>query len=423
MPAHVVDRGSAVPRRGVALRGDRAVDVPPSDVPATGGRSDDDLPERATLPELIGAAPGLREELQERARASGLLMSWVALLIVPAWAVVDRLLLPHQAGTFLAVRLICDVPIALATLALWRTPLGHRRPEWLTCFVLFVVQGEVAWIVTRAEETPYYLQGFTLAIYASGCVLMARPRWTGALVGFTWLALAVGMLTASAPMPVTDLVPTAVFLATASLIATVAHVRRHAMHRRELLTRIRLEREQARTRALLRRLERLSHEDALTGLANRRRWDAELSSVCGTARERGASAAVVLLDIDHFKHVNDRHGHAGGDEVLRQVAGLLKAAVRDGDLVARLGGDELAVLMPGADLTRATALAESLRAQACRLQPAGFEPGEVTLSLGVAVGAGERAYPLELMSCADAQLYRAKITRNCVGVPTAELAR
>jgi diguanylate cyclase (GGDEF)-like protein len=105
------------------------------------------------------------------------------------------------------------------------------------------------------------------------------------------------------------------------------------------------------------------------------------------------------------------------------VAQLLKDGVRGGDLVARLGGDELAVLLPGADLRRAVELAESLRADALELQPPGFGPGELTLSLGVCVAAGERAYPLELMSCADSQLYRAKITRNCVGAPAAEAAR
>ncbi|NYJ05503.1 GGDEF domain-containing protein [Petropleomorpha daqingensis] len=384
---------------------------------AAGSRCDDELPDRATLAELMAAAPELRAELRERARASGLLMCWVALLVVPAWAVIDRLVLPAQAGSSLAVRLLCDIPIALATLLLWRTRLGRERPEWLTCLVFVVVQGQVAWMVTRAEGTPYYLQGCTLAVYASGCVLVARPRWTAALVAFSWLALAVGLLTAAEPMPLSDLVPTVVFLATASLIATVAHVRRDALHRRELLTRIRLEREQERTRTLLSRLEKLSQEDTLTGLANRRRWDAELGGACAEARARGASVGLVLLDVDHFKAVNDRHGHAGGDEALRRIARLLKARVQDGDLVARLGGDELAVLMPRADLSRAVELAESLRTGVLELEPPGFASGELTVSLGVCVASGERAYPLELVSCADAQLYRAKITRNSVGAP------
>ena len=125
----------------------------------------------------------------------------------------------------------------------------------------------------------------------------------------------------------------------------------------------------------------------------------------------------MLLDIDRFKVVNDMHGHAGGDAVLRQVAGLLSSRVRGGDLVARLGGDELAVLMPGADLDRTVELAERLRSEAAALTADGFEPGEISLSLGVAAARGEQAFPLELMSRADEQLYRAKITRNAVGAP------
>jgi diguanylate cyclase (GGDEF)-like protein len=103
------------------------------------------------------------------------------------------------------------------------------------------------------------------------------------------------------------------------------------------------------------------------------------------------------------------------------VASLLSARVRSGDLVARLGGDELAVLLPDADLDRAIELAERLRTEAAQLVPAGFGPDEISLSLGVAAVGGLAAYPLELMSRADEQLYRAKITRNAVGVPAREM--
>ena len=130
----------------------------------------------------------------------------------------------------------------------------------------------------------------------------------------------------------------------------------------------------------------------------------------------------MLLDLDHFKQVNDRHGHAGGDGALTQLAGLLAERVREDDVVARLGGDELAVLLPGTDLGRAVELAERLRCEATGLQPPGFAPGELTLSLGVAAASGGRAYPLELMSQADSQLYRAKITRNAVGAPSGVLS-
>ena len=223
-------------------------------------------------------------------------------------------------------------------------------------------------------------------------------------------------------MPVRALAIAGFYLATASLVALVVHVHRYRLAVRELAVRMRLEQEQNRTAVLLAKLQRLSQEDPLTGLANRRRWDAELEAACAGARRGGTSVAVVLLDLDRFKQVNDRHGHAGGDGALTQLAGLLAERVRGDDVVARLGGDELAVLLPGTDLERAVELAERLRGEATGLRPPGFAPGELTISLGVAAASGGRAYPLELMSQADSQLYRAKITRNAVGAPNGVLS-
>jgi diguanylate cyclase (GGDEF)-like protein len=412
-------------RRLVAAlrRGDVLPGPAPSPTEAGGGpRAADGLTTRSSLRELSAEVPGLRDELVNRARAAGLLVCWVAVVVVPAWTIVDRIAVPHLAASFLAVRLVCDLPMLLAMWALWRLPLGHRRPELLTFVVLAIVQAEIAWMIPQTQGDPYYLLGFTLAVYGSGCILVARPRWTGAVVGWSWLALAASMLAFPGELAARDLVAVTVYLATASIIAVLAHLRRYALNNRELLTRVRLEREQQRTAVLLAQLERLSHEDPLTGLANRRRWDAELLSVCTQARQRNSVVGVVLLDIDHFKRINDRHGHPGGDEALRQVAALLSRRVRASDLVARLGGDELAVLLPGSDLDRAVELAERLRCEAAELVPSGFAAGEINLSLGVASAGGDQAYPLELMSRADEQLYRAKITRNAVGAPRKDSA-
>jgi diguanylate cyclase (GGDEF)-like protein len=375
------------------------------------------LTERSTLRELTALVPGLGEELAGRARAAGLLVCWVAVVAVPAWTVVDRITVPHLAAAFWIVRLVCELPMLLAMGALWRLPIGRRHPEALTFAVLAVVQSEIAWMIPQTHGHAYYLLGFTLAIYGSGCILVARPRWTIALVGLSWVALALAVLAFPGGLTLEDLAAVTIYLGTASAIAALSHLRRYALNNRELVTRVRLEREQQRTGVLLTQLQRLSHEDPLTGLANRRRWDAELLAACSEARQHGSGVAVVLLDVDHFKAINDRHGHPGGDEALRQVAQLLAARVRAGDLVARLGGDELAVLLPGSDLDRAVELAERLRRESAELAPSGFDAGEINLSLGVAAAAGDQTYPLELMSRADEQLYRAKITRNAVGAP------
>jgi diguanylate cyclase (GGDEF)-like protein len=375
------------------------------------------LPDRPTLGDVVAVAPDLRRALLARSRDSGIVTGLLAAAVLPAWALVDRVLSPRDAALFLTVRLLCDLPILALTAALAFLPVGRRRPEALTLAVLAVIQVEIAWMIPRTSSPEYYVMGMTLALYASGCVLILRPRFTAALVALTWAALASFVLASGTGALTHNRVATAGYLGTASLIAVVAHVRRHAGTVRELGSRLRLEHEQQRSHLLLGRLERLSHEDPLTGLANRRRWDAELAAVCADAREHGGVVAVLLVDLDHFKRINDAHGHPGGDEVLREVAALLSAAVRGEDLVARLGGDELAVLLPGADEPRATALAEELVRSAAALRLEGFAVGEVSLSVGVAVAEGGEAYPMELQSRADTQLYRAKITRNAVGAP------
>jgi diguanylate cyclase (GGDEF)-like protein len=356
-----------------------------------------------------------------RARESALWVSGLAVVIAPAWSGFDLLLEPQVAWAFLVVRLAGTVPMLVALWVLWRRPLGRRRPELLACSALAVVQVEVAWMIPQVEHVEFYLLGFTLAVYASGCLLVTRPLWTGVLVAVSWSALGIAVLTDPTSMGAEDLLAGAIYLTTASLIGVVAHDQRHRLTTRESAARTALELEQERTRALLARLERLSHEDPLTGLANRRRWDAELVAACAAARATGTPVAVLLVDVDRFKEVNDRHGHGGGDEALRLIADALTCRVRSGDVVARLGGDELAVLLPGADLGRAVPLAEELRAAALELDLPGGGPGSLTLSLGVAAASGWDAVPERLTVEADAHLYRAKATRNavCAGPRTA----
>jgi diguanylate cyclase (GGDEF)-like protein len=424
VPTVVLHRAFAGLRRGNGSPG-AAGGSPAPRAGVPGRRTGDpstEVPERATLGQLAAAVPGLREELVGRARSAALLVGAVAALVVPAWTVVDRVAAPEQAAAFLVIRLLADLPILAAVITLWWLPVGRRRPERFTFLVLAVVQLETAWMIPRSEDPHVYLLGYTIAIYVSGGVLVMRPKWTGRLIALSWGWLALAAITAPVPMAGPDLLSAGIYLGSASIVAMVAHLRRYALNNRELATRVSLEREQERTRVLLARLERLSQEDPLTGLANRRRWDSELAAACCAVREDGGVVSLVLVDIDHFKEINDRHGHAGGDAALQALALLLKNRVRAQDLVARLGGDELAVLLPGADAERALALAEALRQEAALIAPAGFSPGELTLSLGVATASGAAAFPLELIAQADQQLYRAKITRNAVAAPATDPA-
>ena len=165
------------------------------------------------------------------------------------------------------------------------------------------------------------------------------------------------------------------------------------------------------------RLEALATHDPLTGIANRRRFDEIVSQRLAEARAGKQPLAIALLDLDHFKHVNDRFGHPAGDAVLRSAVERWGQAVRGLDLLARLGGEEFGLVLPGADAQRATDVAERLRARtrAERFR-AGRESIAVTVSIGVAVVRPHAlASPGRLVLAADRALYRAKHGgRDCV---------
>jgi len=160
-------------------------------------------------------------------------------------------------------------------------------------------------------------------------------------------------------------------------------------------------------------LQQLSATDALTGLANRRQFDRHLYAEWQRSMRTGLPLSLLLIDIDHFKRYNDRHGHVAGDACLRQVAGILyDCAQRSGELVARYGGEEFAVLLPGADSATAMAVA-----QRCMdgLASAAIGHGDspvsefLTCSIGVAtVRAQADLLPESLVRSADEALYQVK---------------
>jgi two-component system cell cycle response regulator len=159
-----------------------------------------------------------------------------------------------------------------------------------------------------------------------------------------------------------------------------------------------------------RRLADLAHTDALTGLANRRRFEELLATEHDRARRYKRHLAVLTLDIDHFKDVNDTHGHAAGDDVLRVIAGVVDEALRQTDEIARTGGEEFVVLAPESNPAGALALAERLRkrVEAAVIETSGVRLNK-TVSIGVAVwdGGGE-VDAATLLKHSDEALYQAK---------------
>lgn len=162
-------------------------------------------------------------------------------------------------------------------------------------------------------------------------------------------------------------------------------------------------------------LRRLGLTDALTAVGNRRYFDQRLQEEMARAQRATSPLSCLFIDIDHFKSINDRHGHAAGDAVLQTIAQRIRSELRGADIVARIGGEEFAVLLPQADIDRAVEVAERIR-QYIAGMPVASGSSAVALSVSVSIGVAtmqtidrdQRAAAQHLLRCADTALYQAK---------------
>ena len=183
---------------------------------------------------------------------------------------------------------------------------------------------------------------------------------------------------------------------------------------RELIARVasgmrilRLEEELMQARI---QMEALAMHDGLTGLLNRRAIDEYSEAEFNMADRKKQAMSVILLDIDHFKNVNDRFGHKFGDVVLRQVAQTLKEDLRNYDRVGRWGGEEFLLILPGTELKDAVTVAERLRSKTAAVQTSLENGGtfSIHISLGTACTTGQFQSLAKLIDAADQALYQAK---------------
>ncbi len=155
-----------------------------------------------------------------------------------------------------------------------------------------------------------------------------------------------------------------------------------------------------------RSLSEIALLDSLTSIANRRSFDGFLALEWGRAQRSAQPLSLLLIDVDHFKHINDTYGHHAGDECLRYAVRVLSAALRPTDLIARYGGDELAALLPETSSAGAAAVADRVRT--VMAMDAGASPA-ITVSIGISTWNGEdAASPEQLVRAADRALYAAK---------------
>jgi diguanylate cyclase (GGDEF)-like protein len=156
-------------------------------------------------------------------------------------------------------------------------------------------------------------------------------------------------------------------------------------------------------------LRYIADHDSLTGLLDRRRFRSELDQYVSFTARYGGQGAVMIIDIDGLKAVNDEHGHHAGDNLIRLIAAIMRERVRNTDLVARLSGDEFAVLMPQSDTAGALQLGEDLRAQVAESAVPVADAESATISVGITMFGGEREVGAEaVLLAADQAMYRAK---------------
>lgn len=161
--------------------------------------------------------------------------------------------------------------------------------------------------------------------------------------------------------------------------------------------------------------------DSLTGVLNRRSLLERLESTCCCARGQGLPVALLFLDLDHFKEINDTFGHPAGDACLKAIIGPIQAELRQSDVIGRYGGEEFVVILSGADLEAARPIAERIRNRVANLRVAGFgEPIGLTCSIGVAASEALGAWGEHLIARADEAVYAAKRSgRNQVQIAVA----
>jgi len=310
-------------------------------------------------------------------------------------------------------------------LAYWwaRRSAHQRRTEMRNMWIDAVLGG----IWSAALGLPVWLS-FTLTI--GNCInmvvfygLAGLPRLALATGGGMALS-AAGWLVAAGHWPLqpeTDL-PASLACVGALTVYFIAfahdgYVRAMQQHRNHE----RLQQQFDEIQALQARLQEQALRDPLTGLFNRRQLDANLGPAIARSQQAGRALSVVMIDIDHFKHINDTYGHPAGDAVLQALAQLLQRQVRPGDMACRHGGEEFVLMLDGAPAAVARDRADALR-RAFEQLVVTFDGAAVsaTLSCGVASFPEHASHPQRLMACADQALYAAKTKgRNRVEAPGA----
>jgi diguanylate cyclase (GGDEF)-like protein len=353
---------------------------------------------RFTLARLLfGADPKLHRMLQYWAATAALYLFFILMFY-------SRLDAPSPAAHGLALYTVCG-------LALFYVLVRNHRRLGLAPTTLAVVQGIFGISCNMgAYSVTGPLRGATLMglmVVVVFCTFALRPRQTLLLAfgGLAGMGATMWWHQAHDPLHYPPAVEGVTFaiMAACSLAVTFLTGEMSKL-------RARLKAKKENLEAALVTIRTLATTDDLTRVANRRHMgevlEAEERRAIAPARS-AAATCIALLDIDHFKQINDRHGHAAGDAVLRSFAQTLRAGLRGGDVLARWGGEEFLLMLPETELAAAGALLERLRQDVAAMALPGLAGVKVTFSAGLSMRAGAEPFA-DTIGRADKALYRAK---------------
>ena len=316
-------------------------------------------------------------------RAAESLMRWVAvaMFVLGSATLLATLPLPDpNTSDHPAIRIIAGL-LALGAIVVWTLLPGRRWIARVTVIYGILLVSALMAVTRPIEATPFfYLWPMVFSAY------FCSRREVAADLVLMWVTLGLALFVWS----VDPMKPVLFMGVGVSVTLTTVVVKLLADH----------------VTMVIRQLATAADTDYLTGLLNRRAFDAEFRRQCDRAERSGLELALAMFDLDHFKQVNDRHGHAVGDQVLRDFAVLLERELRGGDTLARVGGEEFAVVLFGVDLDDAVAFAERIGRE---LQTRGTgETPPLSASAGVAALSEREPTPEALLLAADRALYAAK---------------
>ncbi|MEN3365859.1 MAG: hypothetical protein V7606_3133 [Burkholderiales bacterium] len=361
---------------------------------------------------------------RDRIKRTGL----AAIVLYALFGITDRTMLPDAYTQAWAIRFYLVVPLLIAcTVGIYRVRQLVVR-EILLAAIVVIAAGSIVWIagLSSPDAAVRYHQGIALVVLFGNLMLGLQLR--GAIASSLIIAVIfAGALLQLDTVAVELRFSSWLVFAASVVISLIANYRMDQDQRRAFLA---TAREQERNEELRRAVElfgRLSAEDPLTELANRREFDRRLDLEWGRARREAQPLSLILVDVDFFKDYNDLYGHQAGDACLQRIAGILRSIPqRSSDLVARLGGEEFGVLLPGTNINYAAELAEQMRTVVLELNlqhSSSQAASVVSASFGVAaLMPSTTEDPAQLVANADAALYDAKKAgRNRVAVSTREV--